>query len=175
MKPNEIPDDPREDISTPQEPASSINQNRMNEPSDMPGQMNTPQTSIPITRSEGHIRGAIQNQPTINAMFGAEQAVPPKQKQEEPHAEETWFLKADADEMRSRWNTIQIQFVESPCTAVEQGDALIGEVMERFSQMLSDHQESLNQQWINHDDITTEELRMTLLNYRILLEHLLKL
>jgi hypothetical protein len=175
MKPNEIPDNPREDNSIPQDPASFINQNRMNVPSDMPGQMSTPETLIPITRSEEHISGANQNQPPLNAKSNAEQAVQLEQKQEEPHIEETWFCKADIDEMRSRWNTIQIQFVESPCTAVEQGDALIGEVMERFSQMLSDHQESLNQQWINHDDITTEELRTTLLNYRALLEHLLKL
>jgi hypothetical protein len=47
--------------------------------------------------------------------------------------------------------------------------------MERFTKILADRQTLLNQQWINHDDITTEELRITLLNYRLLLDHLFKL
>jgi hypothetical protein len=88
---------------------------------------------------------------------------------------ETWFDKNLVDEMQSRWNVIQFQFVDSPCTAVEQGDALVAEIMEKLSQILAEKQNSLNQQWLNHDDITTEELRITLQNYRTFLNRLLKL
>lgn len=88
---------------------------------------------------------------------------------------ETWLTKVEADEMRTRWNAIQFQFVDSPCSAVEQGDTLVAEVIERITQTLSDLQNSLNKQWINHDDVSTEELRHTLQNYRSVLDRLLSL
>jgi hypothetical protein len=53
---------------------------------------------------------------------------------------ETLFNKDFVDEMRSRWNTIQVQFVDSPCSSVEQGDALVAEIMEKFSHILADQQ-----------------------------------
>ncbi len=89
--------------------------------------------------------------------------------------EEAWFDPAETEELRSRWNTIQIQFIDSPCSAVELGDTLVAEVIQRISQILSENQDRLNNQWLNHDEISTEELRITMLNYRLLLEHLLKL
>jgi hypothetical protein len=92
----------------------------------------------------------------------------------EKQIDDAWFGKTEVEEMRARWNMIQIQFIDSPCSSVEQGDALVAEVMERFTKILADRQTMLNQQWINHDDITTEELRITLLNYRLLLDHLFK-
>lgn len=93
----------------------------------------------------------------------------------EQNISDTWLTKAEVSEMRSRWYAIQVQFVDSPCSSVEQGDALVAEVMERFMQILTEKQNSLNQQWLNHDDISTEELRMTLQNYRTILNHLLAL
>lgn len=90
-------------------------------------------------------------------------------------AETPWFNHEELDELHSRWTTIQIQFVEDPCSAVEQGEAMVAETVERVKQMLSDRQQSVSQQWLNHDEITTEELRVTLLNYRSLLNSMLKL
>ncbi len=86
-----------------------------------------------------------------------------------------WFKQAEIEDIRSRWTAIQIQFVDEPCSAVEQGEALVAETVERVKQMISDQQQSLGQQWLNHDDISTEELRSTLLNYRLLLNQMLKL
>jgi hypothetical protein len=88
---------------------------------------------------------------------------------------ETWLSKVEVDELRTRWNAIQFQFVDSPCSAVEQGDTLVAEVIERTTEILSEIQNSLNQKWINHDDISTEELRYTLQNYRKVLNRLLSL
>lgn len=86
-----------------------------------------------------------------------------------------WLSDEEVEEYRSRWNDIQVQFVDSPCSAVEQGDTLVAETLERVKQAMSDHQNSLNQQWLNHDDISTEELRLTLQNYRAFLDHILKI
>lgn len=84
-----------------------------------------------------------------------------------------WFSKEEVEELHSRWSTIQFQFVDEPCSAVEQGEALLAETVERIKQMLSDRQKTLEQQWLSHEDITTEELRITLRNYRGFLDRLL--
>lgn len=86
-----------------------------------------------------------------------------------------WLAREEVEELRSHWDAIQVQFVDSPCSAVEQGDALVAETVDRIKQAISDQQNNLNQQWLNHDDITTEELRITLQNYRTYLNHLLNL
>lgn len=90
-------------------------------------------------------------------------------------AESPWFNSEELDELHSRWTTIQIQFVEDPCSAVEQSETMVAETIERVKQMISDKQQAVSEQWLSHDDITTEELRATLLNYRSLLNSLLKL
>ncbi len=89
--------------------------------------------------------------------------------------ERNWFKPEDADELRHRWNSIQIQFVDEPCAAVEQGEALVAETAERLKQMLADQQQSIGEHWLNHDDISTEELRTTLLSYRAVLNRILNL
>ncbi len=85
------------------------------------------------------------------------------------------FVSNEVDEMHTRWTDIQVQFVDSPCSAVEQGDALVAEIVERIKQTITDQQDALNKMWLNHDDISTEELRVTLLQYRSFLNRLLKL
>jgi hypothetical protein len=88
---------------------------------------------------------------------------------------ENWLSKEIVEELRTRWNSIQFQFVDSPCSAVEQGDALIADVIEQITQSFSTIQNSLNQLWLNRDDISTEELRYTLQQYRSVLNRLLNL
>jgi hypothetical protein len=88
---------------------------------------------------------------------------------------ENWLSKENVEELRTRWNSIQFQFVDSPCSAVEQGDALIADVIEQVTQSFSTIQNSLKQLWLNRDDISTEELRYTLQQYRSVLNRLLNL
>ncbi len=89
--------------------------------------------------------------------------------------ERGWFKAEEVADVRTRWTAIQSQFVDEPCSAVEQGEALVAETAERVKQMISAMQLSIGQQWLNHDDISTEELRKTLLDYRALLNHMLNL
>ena len=90
-------------------------------------------------------------------------------------AEQPWFGREDLDDLHNRWTSIQVQFVDEPCAAVEQAEAMVVETIERVKQRISDQQQSLDSQWINHDDISTEELRIIMQNYRSLLNRLLKL
>ncbi len=89
--------------------------------------------------------------------------------------ERGWFKVEQVADVRTRWTAIQSRFVDEPCSAVEQGEALVAETAERVKQMISTMQLSIGQQWLNHDDISTEELRKALLDYRALLNHMLNL
>ncbi len=89
--------------------------------------------------------------------------------------ETSWFTPEEQNELHSRWTTIQIQFVEDPCNSVEQGEAMVAETVERVKEMISKRVQEISDQWLNHDQITTEELRVTLVHYRSLLDRMLKL
>jgi hypothetical protein len=176
MNENEFNDKDQENTGTPQNMDSPNDQTRMSQPLENSDSMDLPHSSIPIPESGMNTGANPQNQPSSsNAIPIAMPDISPENPVGEKQIDDAWFGKTEVDEMRARWNMIQIQFIDSPCSSVEQGDALVAEVMERFTKILADRQTLLNQQWINHDDITTEELRITLLNYRLLLDHLFKL
>jgi len=79
------------------------------------------------------------------------------------------------DELRSRWNSIQIEFVDEPRSSVERADALVAEVMKRIAQMFAEKRAVLDEQWVNHEDVSTEDLRVALQRYRSFFNRLLSL
>jgi hypothetical protein len=78
-------------------------------------------------------------------------------------------------EFQSRWNSIQAKFVDEPHASVEQADALVAEALERIVQAFSNKRTMLNGQWINHEGISTEDLRVALQGYRSFFKGLLAL
>jgi hypothetical protein len=78
----------------------------------------------------------------------------------------TWLKSEEVDELKSRWNMIQVQFVDEPRKSVEQADALVEEVLKRINQAFTDQRATLDEKWVNHEDISTEDLRVTLQSYR---------
>jgi hypothetical protein len=46
--------------------------------------------------------------------------------------------------------------------------------VEQVKNAMVEHQKTLSKQWINQDDISTEELRIVLQNYRALINRLLE-
>jgi hypothetical protein len=81
----------------------------------------------------------------------------------------------EVDEFQSRWNSIQAKFVDEPHASVEQADALVAEALERIVQAFSNKRTMLNGQWINHEGISTEDLRVALQGYRSFFKGLLAL
>lgn len=79
------------------------------------------------------------------------------------------------DELQSRWNSIQIEFVDQPRTSVEQAEALVAETTEKVARMLSEKRASLDGSWVNHENISTEDLRIALQGYRSFFNRLLSL
>jgi hypothetical protein len=84
------------------------------------------------------------------------------------------LLAADeADGFRNRWESIQTAFVDSPRQAVEDADGLVAELMQRLAQTFTDERQSLESQWSQGDDVSTEDLRVGLQRYRSFFERLL--
>lgn len=81
----------------------------------------------------------------------------------------------EIDELQSRWNSLQVEFVDGPRDAVEQANALVAEAMDKVTSRLSENRAVLDEQWINHEDVSTEDLRIALQRYRSFFNRLLTL
>jgi hypothetical protein len=82
-------------------------------------------------------------------------------------------LLADADSFQSRWEEIQVRFVDEPRGAVEDADALVATVMQRLAEGFAQERERLEAQWGRGEDISTEDLRVALQRYRSFFQRLL--
>jgi hypothetical protein len=83
------------------------------------------------------------------------------------------FPTGEADGFRSRWQEVQVGFVDEPRNAVEQADKLVAEMMQRLARVFSDERSKLEEQWSRGDDIDTEDLRLALRRYRSFFDRLL--
>jgi hypothetical protein len=68
--------------------------------------------------------------------------------------------------LRTRWNEIQGRFVDEPRAAVQLADGLVSEVVEKITQMFTTEHSSLESQWKQGNDVSTEDLRKALQHYR---------
>lgn len=72
----------------------------------------------------------------------------------------------ESGQFRTHWNEIQGRFVDEPRSAVQQADLLVSEVIEKITRMFAEERSSLEEQWNQGNDVTTENLRMALKRYR---------
>ena len=72
----------------------------------------------------------------------------------------------ESEHYRTRWADIQGKFVDEPRVAVQQADALVSDVIDQITQMFANEHGSLETQWNQGDDVSTEDLRMALQHYR---------
>jgi hypothetical protein len=74
---------------------------------------------------------------------------------------------------RERWERIQTSFVDEPRKSVEEADRLVAEVMQRLARSFADERSDLEQQWDRGEDVSTEDLRVSLQRYRAFFARLL--
>jgi len=72
----------------------------------------------------------------------------------------------DSAHYRARWIEIQTKFIDDPCSAVNQADGLVSEVVEKITQLFSEERKTLEGQWKEGSDASTEYLRKALQHYR---------
>jgi hypothetical protein len=83
-----------------------------------------------------------------------------------PESTTKLLLREDSEHFRTRWNEIQQKFVDEPRDAVQQADALVSEVVDQITRMFATEHGTLEGQWKQGNDVSTEDLRKALQHYR---------
>jgi hypothetical protein len=84
------------------------------------------------------------------------------------------FPPDEANNLRAKWDSVQVRFVDEPRQAVEEADRLIATTMKRLAEIFSEERLKLEHQWDRGDDVSTEDLRVGLRRYRSFFSRLLK-
>jgi hypothetical protein len=79
----------------------------------------------------------------------------------------------EAAEFQRRWSDLQTTFVDEPRRSVQEGDALVAELMQRLAKSFAEERQGLEGQWDRGDDVSTEDLRIALQRYRSFFDRLL--
>jgi hypothetical protein len=87
---------------------------------------------------------------------------------------EPLFDKGREQELRERWHGLQARFVDEPRDTVSEADALVAELLRDLAQSFDTARSKLEGQWSSGEDVSTEELRLTLKRYRSFFERLLE-
>lgn len=86
---------------------------------------------------------------------------------------EPLFAAGRSEELHARWQTLQARFVDDPRDTVEEADALVAELLDELARGFSTARSDLERQWNEGEDVSTEDLRLTLRRYRSFFERLL--
>jgi len=124
-------------------------------------------TGPAITTDERH-----GDRPASTAEIAKDLERPQHQGQREGDAT-TLFPEKEGADFRNRWTEIQTGFVDEPRRAVEQADALVAEVIKRLANSFADERGKLESQWGRGDNVSTEDLRVSLRRYRSFFDRLL--
>jgi hypothetical protein len=84
----------------------------------------------------------------------------------------TLLATAERADMRIRWSDIQESFVDNPKSAVEEADQLVGEAIQRLSEIFQDTRRNLEEGW-GSESVSTEQLRQALQRYRTFFDQIL--
>jgi len=79
----------------------------------------------------------------------------------------------ELDGYRSRWQSVQVGFVDEPRDTVKEADALVAELMQRLAQTFAEERSALESQWESGTDVSTEDLRIAMQRYRSFFDRLL--
>src|ERR1700722_7274392 len=63
------------------------------------------------------------------------------------------FAQNDTQDFRSRWEKIQIGFVDEPRKAVEQADELVASTIKRLAEMFAGERQKLEAEWDKNDNV----------------------
>ena len=77
-----------------------------------------------------------------------------------------------AEDYGSRWDALKGDFVDEPRRAVRQADELVGELLDELQRLFADQRRNL-EQGFDHDQASTEDLRLALRRYRSFFDRLL--
>ena len=76
------------------------------------------------------------------------------------------LAREDSDHFRVTWNEIQGKFVDDPRSAVQQADGLVTNVIDAITQTFAKEHSTLEGEWKQGNNVSTEDLRKALQRYR---------
>lgn len=85
------------------------------------------------------------------------------------------FPSHQCETLENEWRTIQTNFVDSPQDAVKQADALVNKTIDTLATSFGDMRASLERTWEREGEVSTEELRLAMQNYRSFFRRLLSI
>ena len=88
-------------------------------------------------------------------------------------ADSPLFDSQETQDLRSRWNEIQVAFVDQPRAAVERANGLVVEVTRRLTDSFGNGRQRLKNESNRGEEVSTETLRLTLQHYRSFFNRLL--
>ena len=77
--------------------------------------------------------------------------------------------------LEGEWQAIQARFVDSPRKSVQEADALVTKTIETLANSFGEMRGSLERTWERDKEVSTEELRLALQNYRSFFRRLLSI
>ena len=81
----------------------------------------------------------------------------------------------EAEKFRTRWQDIQTDFVDNPSNSVERADELVAQVINSITENFARERDSLEEQWNQGEEASTEDLRIAIKRYRSFFNRLLTL
>lgn len=87
---------------------------------------------------------------------------------------EPLFDDGRAKELHDRWGALQARFVDDPRETVADADSLVAELLQELARSFNGARSALEEQWSRGDDVSTEDLRLTLQRYRSFFERVLE-
>ena len=85
------------------------------------------------------------------------------------------FSGEECQSLRSRWESLQVGFVDEPRQSVEHADQLVNEAINGLVRGFSSQRERLEQQWHRDQAVSTEDLRLAFRRYRSFFERLVSM
>jgi hypothetical protein len=135
-------------------------------PAPSTGEAPAPSTGDTKRLSTAEIARSGQPESTGRIAAPADAATPSDQTGGDRSTPEPLFDETRAGELRARWDAVQTSFVDEPRNAVERAGALVAEVMQQLASTFAAERQSLERQWTQGDDVSTEDLRVALRRYR---------
>jgi hypothetical protein len=126
-----------------------------------------------------------QEQPTSVGASGADEGAgedrntagngeSPAKSTEESESSPALFAGTERDTLSQRWSEIQADFVDQPQRSLEQANELVSDLMERLVGSFRSEQARLEGQWEQGEQVSTDDLRLTLQRYRSFFRRLLE-
>ena len=78
-----------------------------------------------------------------------------------------------ADRYSQQWQTIQTKFVDEPQDSVKEADSLVAEVIQELASKFAEQRKELEGRWSTGSEVSTEDLRQALRQYRSFFQRLL--